>query len=68
MNYRRGDEIEVVIDREGLGKDQGVGHMPDETMVVIVGAADKIGQSVKATVVSIERTSLGPSLMANAMV
>jgi len=68
MNYNHGDEIEVMIDREGLGADQGVGHLPDETMVVIVGAGDKIGQSVRATVVRVEQTSLGSSLMANAMV
>ena len=67
MNYRRGDEIEVVLDREGLGADQGVGHLPDETMVVVVGAGDKIGESVRATVIGIEQTSLGSSLLANAV-
>lgn len=67
MNYRRGDEIEVLVDREGLGADQGVGHLPDETMVVVVGAADKIGESVRATVIGIEQTSLGSSLLANAV-
>jgi len=66
MNYCCGDEIEVVIDREGLGIDQGIGHLPDETMVVIVGAGGKVGEAVLATVVGIERTPLGPSLMANA--
>ena len=67
MNYRRGDEIEVLVDREGLGADQGVGHLPDETMVVVVGAGDKIGESVRATVIGIEQTSLGSSLLANAV-
>ena len=67
MNYRRGDEIEVLVDREGLGADQGVGHLPDETMVVVVGVGDKIGESVRATVIGIEQTSLGSSLLANAV-
>lgn len=66
MICRRGEEIEVVIDREGLGVDEGIGHLPDETMVVIVGAGGKVGESVRATVMSIERTALGASVMANA--
>ena len=66
MNYNRGDEIEVVIDRDGLGIDQGVGHLPDETMVVIVGAGGKVGSSVRATITAIEETSLGASVLANA--
>ncbi|MDH7600536.1 MAG: hypothetical protein QHI38_00130 [Armatimonadota bacterium] len=66
MDYRQGDEIEVVIDREGLGVDQGVGHLPDNTLVVIVGAAGKVGQSVQATIVAVERTPLGASILANA--
>lgn len=66
MNYSRGDEIEVVVDREGLGMDQGIGHLPDETMVVVVGAGGRIGQAVHATVVAIEKTRLGQSVLANA--
>ena len=65
-SYCRGDEIEVVIDRDGLGMDEGVGHLPDETMVVIVGAGGRIGEAVQATVVAVERTPLGPGLRANA--
>ncbi len=66
MVYTRGDEIMVVIDREGLGVDEGIAHLPDETMVVVAGAGGKVGSSVRATVVSVERTPLGPSLRANA--
>ncbi len=66
MDYTRGDEIEVVIDRDGLGTDQGVGHLADETMVVVVGAGGRVGQSIKATITGIEKTSLGSSLLANA--
>ena len=66
MNYSRGDEIEVVIDRDGLGTDQGVGHLADETMVVIVGAGGMVGRSVTATVTGVEQTWLGSSLLANA--
>ncbi len=64
MEYRQGDEIEVVIDREGLGIDQGVGHLPDDTLVVVVGAGGRIGQSVQATVIAVQRTPLGASILA----
>ena len=63
-----GDEIEVVIDREGLGMDEGIGHLPDDTMVVIFGAGGKVGEAVQATVVAIEKTRLGPSVLANARI
>lgn len=66
MGYRRGDQIEVVVDREGLGLDQGIGHLPDETMVVIVGAGAKIGEAVQATIIDFKQTPLGCSVLANA--
>lgn len=65
MGFRYGDEIEVVIDRKGLGSDQGIAHMPDETMVVITGAGDKVGQLVRAMVLNVELTPLGTSVLAN---
>lgn len=66
MNYCHGDEIEVIITRESLAVDAGVGYLPDETMVVIVGAGDKVGESVQATIVGFERTPVGSSILANA--
>jgi len=68
MDYCCGDEIEVVIDRDGLGLDEGIGHLPDETMVVIVGAGGKVGTAVQATVMGVERTPLGASVLANAKI
>lgn len=64
MSYRFGDEIEVVIDRDGLGMDEGVGHLPDETMVIISGAGGKVGEAVRATVLALESTRLGSSILA----
>ena len=66
MGYSPGDEIEVVVDREGLGSDQGIGHLPDNTMVVIVGAGARVGESVQATVMGFEQMRLGVSVLANA--
>lgn len=66
MAYGRGDKIEVKIDREGLGQDEWVGHLPDDTMVVIVGAGGRVGESVRAQVMGVERTLVGSSLLAYA--
>ncbi|MCX6344700.1 MAG: hypothetical protein NT018_06465 [Armatimonadetes bacterium] len=65
MDYNCGDEIEVVVDREGLAQDVGVGHLPDDTMVVLVGAGARVGECVQATIVGIEKLRLGSSVLAN---
>ena len=65
-NYHRGDEICVTIDREGLGQDEGIGHLPDETMVVVLGAGHKVGETVSAIITADAATSLGNSFIANA--
>ncbi len=67
MTYCRGDEIDVVIARNGLAEDAGIGYLPDETMVVIVGGAGRVGESVHATIVNMEHTLAGSSLVANVM-
>jgi uncharacterized protein YacL len=66
MHYRTGDEISITVDREGLGLGEGIAHLPDETMVVVVGAGANVGQTVDAVVTSILQTSLGDCLLASA--
>lgn len=66
MRYHTGDEIIVKVDREGVGIDEGIGHLPDETMVVILGAGHKVGEDVQAIITRRLQTSLGHSLMASA--
>ena len=66
MKYRCGDEIEVRIDRDALGQDQGVAHLPDETMVIVVGAGGKVGENVQATIIGVQQTPVGCSFLANA--
>jgi len=65
MTYARGEEIEVIIARDGLADDSGIAYLPDETMVVVVGGAGRAGQSVHARIVGLERTPVGASLVAN---
>lgn len=64
MTYGRGDEIDVVIARDGLADDAGIAYLPDQTMVVIVGGAGRVGESVHATIVKMEQTLAGSSLVA----
>lgn len=65
-HYHSGDEMTIFIDREGLGVDEGIGHLPDETMVVVVGAGARVGQPVEVVITQQLETSLGNSLMAAA--
>lgn len=66
IRYHSGDEIVVKIDRDGLGLDEGIGHLPDETMVVILGAGQRVGEDVQAIVTGQVQTSLGSSIIASA--
>jgi len=66
MHYRSGDEISITVDREGLGMDEGIAHLPDETMVVVVGAGASVGKTMDAVVTNVVQTSLGDCLLASA--
>lgn len=68
MLYRTGDEISITVDREGLGIDEGIAHLPDETMVVVVGAGASVGKTMDAVVTNVVQTSLGDCLLASAKV
>ena len=68
MRYRTGDEITIMVDREGLGMDEGIAHLPDETMVVVVGAGSLVGETVDAVVTGVAQTSLGDCLVASAKI
>jgi uncharacterized protein YacL len=64
--HHSGEKIVVVVDRQGLCLDEGIAHLPDDTMVVILGAGERVGQTVEAVVTGTLQTSLGDSLMASA--
>jgi len=66
VHYRAGDEITIMVDREGLGVDEGIAHLPDDTMVVVVGAGARVGETVDAIVRGTVQTSLGDCLLASA--
>jgi uncharacterized protein YacL len=54
-----GEILRLRIVREGKDKGQGVGYMPDGTMVVVHNAQSHIGEQVEAEVQSLLQTGAG---------
>jgi uncharacterized protein YacL len=54
-----GETLTVEVVKHGEGATQGVGYLPDGTMVVIEGGRDHISQQVMAVVTSVLQTSAG---------
>jgi uncharacterized protein YacL len=54
-----GEEMVVRLIKRGKEVDQGVGYREDGTMIVVEGAGDAVGQTVKAEVTSVLQTSAG---------
>ena len=59
-----GDSIGVDITRVGEQDGQGIGHLPDGTMVVIDGGAEKMGCHASGTVSNILQTAGGRIIFA----
>jgi len=54
-----GETLSLRIVREGKDKGQGVGYLPDGTMVVVNNAQSAVGQQVEAQVQSLLQTGAG---------
>ena len=54
-----GESIQLKIVREGRDKGQGIGYLPDGTMVVINNGQARVGQQVEAHVQSTVQTGAG---------
>ena len=54
-----GEEIQVKVIQEGKEKDQGVGYLPDGTMIVVEGGEKLIGKTVEAEVSRVFQTAAG---------
>lgn len=59
-----GEEMELDILREGKEQGQGVGFMPDGTMVIVEGGKKFVGKTVSVTVTSTLQTSAGRLIFA----
>jgi len=54
-----GENMEVKIIKPGEEADQGIGYLPDGTMVVVEGARNKIGRDLVISITSSLQTSAG---------
>ncbi|MHC4130688.1 MAG: TRAM domain-containing protein [Planctomycetota bacterium] len=54
-----GERLEIKIIKPGEESEQGIGYLPDGTMIVVEGARDKIGKEVLISVTSSLQTSAG---------
>jgi uncharacterized protein YacL len=54
-----GEKLEVDVVKEGREADQGVGYLPDGTMLVVEGGRAHLGQRITATVRSVIQTASG---------
>jgi hypothetical protein len=61
-----GETLVVEVVKRGEAAGQGVGYMPDGTMVVIEDAAERIGQSVTLTVTNSLTTTAGRMIFGTA--
>lgn len=61
-----GSVIDVLVERAGEGKGQGVGFLDDGSMVVITGAAERIGSRIRAVVKRQHTTANGRMVFADA--
>lgn len=59
-----GEKIKLRILEKGSGRGQGVGHLNDGTMVVVDGAAKKIGKEISVELVRFHETPAGKMIFA----
>jgi uncharacterized protein YacL len=60
-----GEELQVNVVKVGREPGQGVGYLEDGTMVVVEGAADRVGDDVLASVTSMIQTVAGKMVFAS---
>jgi uncharacterized protein YacL len=61
-----GEVIQLKVVREGRDKGQGIGYLPDGTMVIVNNGQSRVGQQVEAQVVSTVQTGAGVLVFAEA--
>jgi uncharacterized protein YacL len=61
-----GETVQLKIVREGRDKGQGIGYLPDGTMVIVNNGQARVGQNVEAQVQSTVQTGAGVLVFAEA--
>lgn len=59
-----GEDMQVVIIKDGKEHNQGVAYLDDGTMIVVEGGRNYIGQAISVTVTSVLQTSAGRMIFA----
>jgi uncharacterized protein YacL len=59
-----GEEMRITLVAQGKGKDQGVGYLPDGTMIVVEEGAGRVGEEVYAIVARVFQTAAGRMIFA----
>ncbi|MBQ2662197.1 MAG: TRAM domain-containing protein [Clostridia bacterium] len=59
-----GEELEVIISKEGKEAHQGVAYLEDGTMIVVEGGSGRVGEKVNVVVTSVLQTSAGRMIFA----
>ncbi len=62
--YLPGDKTQIKIVQKGSGHGQGVGYMPDGTMVVVDSSEKKVGEIVQIEVTRMHQTAAGRMMFA----
>ena len=62
--YMPGERFKIKILEKGANRGQGVGHLPDGTMVVVEQAATKVGKEVTVKLMNYLETSSGRMIFA----
>ncbi len=64
LQLNAGDEVDLLIAKEGKDPHQGVGYLPDGTMIVVNNGRELLGQTVPVTVSGTVLTSAGRLIFA----
>lgn len=59
-----GEDMQVVVIKDGKEQNQGVAYLDDGTMIVVEGGRSYIGQAITVTVTSVLQTSAGRMIFA----
>ncbi len=59
-----GEKVQIKITEKGSGKAQGIGHLPDGTMVVVENAENKVGSELTVELTKFHETSIGKLMFA----
>ena len=64
IDFTPGEKIKIKITEPGSNKAQGVGHLPNGTMVVVDNAVGRIGQEATVELIRLHETSSGKMIFA----